>query len=191
MNDRPDTAIRLEETLAKINVPSVIADRGGRITWLNDAAKRAFGDRVGEPFTDVVAPEYVPVVKRQLARKLRRGVPVTDYEVEVIMRDGRRRHVEISSVPIAGGDDCHAVFGVVLPSRRRVKPGAGKLTPRQREVLGYLSEGASTEDIASALHLSKETVRNHVRQLLRALGVHSRLEAVALAHNEDMLSNDD
>jgi PAS domain S-box-containing protein len=188
---RPATAIRLEETLAKINVPSVIADRDGRITWLNDAAKRAFGDRAGEPFTDVVAPEYVSVVQRQLARKLRRGVPVTDYEVEVLMRDGRRRHVDISSVPIPGGDDCHAVFGVVLPSRRRVKPGAAKLTPRQREVLGYLAEGASTEDIASALHLSKETVRNHVRQLLRALGVHSRLEAVALAHNEDMLSSDD
>jgi PAS domain S-box-containing protein len=189
VNGRPDTAILLEETLARINVPSAIVDRDGRMTWLNDAAKRAFGDRIGEPFTDVVAPEYVPVVQRQLARKLR-GAPVTDYEVEVFMRDGRRRHVEISSVPIRGGDACHAVFGVVLPSRLRVKSGAAKLTPRQREVLGYLAEGASTADIASALHLSKETVRNHVRQLLRALGVHSRLEAVAVAHNEGLLSTE-
>jgi DNA-binding NarL/FixJ family response regulator len=71
-----------------------------------------------------------------------------------------------------------------------VKPGAAELTPRQREVLGYLAEGASTVDIASALHLTKETVRNHVRQLLRALGVHSRLEAVAVAHNEGLLSTE-
>jgi len=190
VNGRPATAIRLEETLAKINVPSAIADRDGRIRWLNDAARRTFGDLLGEPFTDVVAPEYVPVVQRQRARKLR-GVPVTDYEVEMFTRDGRRRHVEISSVPIRGGDDCHAIFGVALPSRRRVKPGAAKLTPRQREVLGYLAEGASTEDIASSLHLSKETVRNHIRQLLRALGVHSRLEAVALAHNQGLLATDD
>jgi DNA-binding NarL/FixJ family response regulator len=116
---------------------------------------------------------------------------VTDYEVEVITPNGRRRHVEISSVPIRGGDACHAVFGVVLPARQPVKQGKVDLTPRQREVLGYLVMGASTAEIASSLHLSKETVRNHIRQLLRALGVHSRLEAVARAHNEGMLATDD
>ena len=39
-----------------------------------------------------------------------------------------------------------------------------------------------TGQIADELQLSKETVRNHVRQLLRAMGVSSRLEAVALSH---------
>jgi DNA-binding NarL/FixJ family response regulator len=42
-------------------------------------------------------------------------------------------------------------------------------------------QGHSTAQIANELHLSMETVRNHVRHLLRALGVHSRLEAVAVA----------
>jgi DNA-binding NarL/FixJ family response regulator len=56
------------------------------------------------------------------------------------------------------------------------------LTPRQAEVLGYLARGYSTEEMASAMGVSKETVRNHVRGLLRTLGVHSRLEAVATAH---------
>jgi DNA-binding CsgD family transcriptional regulator len=149
-----------------------------------------FGDLRGRLFTDVVAPESVPVVRRQLARKLQ-GVPVTDYEADVFDREGRRRHVEISSVRIPGGDACHAIFGIAVPGRPRVKPGKVALTPRQREVLGYPAMGASTADIASSLHLSKETVRNHIRQLLRSLGVHSRLEAVAVAHNEGMLSTDE
>jgi PAS domain S-box-containing protein len=139
--------IPLEETLAKINVPSLISNRDGLVTWQNEAASNTLGDLRGKAFTDIVAPEYVPTVRRQLARKLR-GVPVTDYEVEIFTPDGRRRQVEISSVPIRGGDDCQAVFGVVLPARQPVKQGKVELTPRQREVLGYLAAGASTADIA-------------------------------------------
>jgi DNA-binding NarL/FixJ family response regulator len=55
------------------------------------------------------------------------------------------------------------------------------LTPRQVEVLRLLEQGRSTKQIAAELHLSTETVRNHIRRLFRALGVNSRLEAVAAA----------
>ena len=64
-----------------------------------------------------------------------------------------------------------------------------RLTPRQTEVLQLLGQGASTEDIASMLHLSKETVRNHVRHVLRELEAHSRLEAVARAHELGLLAS--
>jgi DNA-binding NarL/FixJ family response regulator len=50
--------------------------------------------------------------------------------------------------------------------------------------------GQSTVQIATALHLSVETVRNHVRHILRALGAHSRLEAVAVARREGLLEDD-
>jgi DNA-binding NarL/FixJ family response regulator len=39
------------------------------------------------------------------------------------------------------------------------------------------------------LHLSKETVRNHIRHVLAALGAHSRLEAVAIAHRRGLLAD--
>jgi two-component system nitrate/nitrite response regulator NarL len=55
------------------------------------------------------------------------------------------------------------------------------LTPRQAEVLALLERGHSTAQIAEELHLSRETVRNHVRHMFRKVGVHSRLEAVAAA----------
>jgi len=47
------------------------------------------------------------------------------------------------------------------------------------QVLRLLERGYSTHLIAAELSISKETVRNHVADLLRALGVKSRLEAVA------------
>jgi len=54
--------------------------------------------------------------------------------------------------------------------------------------LALLERGHSTEQIASDLHISVETVRNHIRAILRALGVHSRLEAVAVAHQRHLVA---
>ncbi|MBV8257602.1 MAG: response regulator transcription factor [Actinobacteria bacterium] len=91
---------------------------------------------------------------------------------------GRRVPVEIHTVAMREGDRVVGIFGLAevdapLPPMRR-----DSLTPRQLEVLGHLSNGCSTDQIAKRLHLSPETVRNHVRGVLRSLGVHSRLEAV-------------
>jgi DNA-binding NarL/FixJ family response regulator len=73
------------------------------------------------------------------------------------------------------------VFGQLFHHPVEPTPAHPALTPRQSEVLRLLEHGRSTRQIAEELHLSPETVRNHVRAVLRALGVHSRLEAVALA----------
>lgn len=185
-----DRSIELTSTLERVKVPSFVAASDGTITWGNEAAKQMFGDLTGRPFTSVIAPEDVPLVQRQLERKLQ-GATVTDYEVDVFTADGRRRRAEISSVPIENGNQCHAVFGVVLPGKPRSEaPRAAQLTSRQNQVLQLLGEGASTEQIAKMLHLSKETVRNHIRHVLRALGAHSRLEAVAKARRDGLLGDD-
>jgi PAS domain S-box-containing protein len=180
--------IDLTATLEQVSIPAAIVDREGTVTWTNNAAREVFGNRVGQPFVSVVAPEYVELVQRQLERKLS-GEPMTDYQAEVITADGTRRRAEISSVLIPGGDVCNAVFGVaVLGPPRPAAAASVRLTPRQNEVLQLLGQGASTEDIASMLHLSKETVRNHVRNILRELRSHSRLEAVARAHELGLLA---
>jgi PAS domain S-box-containing protein len=179
----------LARTLQRVNVPSAILDRNATVTWLNDAATELFVDLRGQSFFSVVAPEDVPVARRQFERKLG-GVPVTDYEIDVITRTGQRRRAEISSVMIEGGDQCHAVFGVALiRDGRSTPPSDSRLTARQNEVLHLLGQGASTAQIAEMLHLSRETVRNHVRHLLRALGAHSRLEAVAMARRQGLLAD--
>jgi DNA-binding CsgD family transcriptional regulator len=68
-------------------------------------------------------------------------------------------------------------LGVGLPIQRRL---AG-LTPRELEVLRLLVEGRSNRQIAEQLFISGKTASVHVTNLLAKLGVHSRLEAAALA----------
>jgi len=55
------------------------------------------------------------------------------------------------------------------------------LTPREREVLGYLTTGSELREVARQLHMSLRTVNTHLQNLRGKLGVHSTLEAVALA----------
>ena len=90
--------------------------------------------------------------------------------------------VEISSVTLTDGNRMVGIFGQVADVEKAPdRPALPSLTPRQTEVLRLLEHGKSTEQIARELHLTPETVKNHVQRLLRAMGVHSRLEAVAHA----------
>lgn len=57
------------------------------------------------------------------------------------------------------------------------------LTPRERAVLACLAEGAGHREVAQQLHLSVNTVRTHLQNLMAKLGVHSALEAVALTRD--------
>jgi PAS domain S-box-containing protein len=180
----------LTPTLQRLRVPSVIVERNGTVRWLNDAARTAFGDITGEHYAAVVVPEDVERVRKHIEQKAA-GAPATDYEIDVITADGRRRRAEISSVPVRGAHVCTGMFGIVrVDDAPRPSPRSASLTARQNEVLNLLAAGQSTEQIAQALHLSTETVRNHVRHILRALGAHSRLEAVAMARREGLLEDE-
>ena len=65
---------------------------------------------------------------------------------------------------------------------RGMRPVKSPLTPREWEVIDLLYEGRNTDEIADALVLSTETVRSHIKNLMRKLGARSRQEAVAVAH---------
>lgn len=55
------------------------------------------------------------------------------------------------------------------------------LTPRERQVLALTTEGMSQKQVATEMGISIKTVGAHMQNLLGKLGVHSRMEAVALA----------
>jgi DNA-binding NarL/FixJ family response regulator len=65
------------------------------------------------------------------------------------------------------------------------------LTDREREVLVCLAEGIRRQDVAKHLHMSPNTVRTHLQNLMGKLGVHSAIEAVALTRSpsDDQLSH--
>jgi two-component system response regulator NreC len=58
---------------------------------------------------------------------------------------------------------------------------ASDLTDREQEVLTYLAEGASNEEIASSLVISPKTVARHRENIMRKLNLHSRAELVRYA----------
>ena len=176
-------AVHIEEVLEYVNVPSYHIDPTGIVRWLNAAARNIVGDVRGSQFTSVVAPEETRRARELFARKVIGAETVTDAVVDVVATGGGRVTVEISSVPLYEGDHLVGVFGQVsdLIEEPHAHPEL-QLTPRQSEVLALLERGRTTKQIAEELHLSTETVRNHVRRLLRTMGAHSRLEAVAMAH---------
>jgi two-component system nitrate/nitrite response regulator NarL len=60
-----------------------------------------------------------------------------------------------------------------------------KLTAQEHVVLGCLADGLSTSDIVARLGISHTTVRSHIQAILAKLGVHSRLQAVAVLRDGD------
>ncbi len=71
-----------------------------------------------------------------------------------------------TAADVAGGEEKRAALA--------------SLTRREREVLALVAEGLDSRAIANRLTLSLATVRNHVQNILRKLGVRSRLEAAVL-----------
>ena len=67
------------------------------------------------------------------------------------------------------------------PEPRGMRPIGGPLTPREWEVMDLVCERRSTDQIAQALVLSPETVRSHVKHILRKLGARNREDAIAVA----------
>ncbi|WP_258804443.1 helix-turn-helix transcriptional regulator [Pseudarthrobacter sp. NS4] len=95
--------------------------------------------------------------------------------------DGR---MEIDLMPGWGAD-----ISVTLPLDPPAAPGdvsAWNLAARELEVLQLLAAGQRNRNIASALNISENTVKFHVRNLFRKLQVASRTEAIALAHSHGL-----
>ena len=172
----------IEQALGSVGVPSYVLDTTGVVRWINAAAERLVGDVRGRHFTSVVALEDSRRARELFAQKVLGSALATEATSVLLSYEGERVPVEISSVPLMSGERVVGVFGL-LEEHPDVKPAAPHrhLTPRQVEVLHLLEQGRSTKQIAAELHVTTETVRNHIRRLFLALGVHSRLEAVAAA----------
>ncbi len=64
---------------------------------------------------------------------------------------------------------------------------APRLTERELEVLRLVARGMNNRDIARQLFISENTVKNHIRNILEKLQLHSRMEAVVYAVREKLL----
>jgi PAS domain S-box-containing protein len=175
----------VEQALVGLPVPSYVLDTTGVVQWINPAAERLLGDVRGRHFTSVVGLEDRARAQELFASKVLGTTTATETSGVFVAADGTRLTLEVSAVPLMGGERVVGVFGLLTgPLDDVASPPPAHLTPRQAEVLRHLEQGRSTKQIARELHVSKETVRHHARHLMRALGVNTRLEAVAVARRE-------
>jgi PAS domain S-box-containing protein len=181
-----DIGADVEDALERVRVPAYVVDRHGIVRWENSAALAVFGDVRGKQLTSVVAPEERRRAREIFYRNLTGPPEGSDNRAVAQDASGERITVEVSAVPLTRDHHVIGVFGQVVDIEDHPPPPPPhpSLTPRQTEVLRLLERGRSTTQIAEELHLSPETVRNHIRRLMNTLGAHSRLEAVFLARRE-------
>lgn len=77
-----------------------------------------------------------------------------------------------------------------LANATNVAPDRFGLTARERDVLALIARGHSDFEIAATLYISRDTAKTHARNILRKLGVSSRLAAVAVARREKLVAID-
>jgi DNA-binding CsgD family transcriptional regulator len=59
-----------------------------------------------------------------------------------------------------------------------------KLSPRELDIMACLEEGLSTEATSERLHITRNTVRNHIASIMTKLGATSRMEIIAIARGD-------
>lgn len=75
-----------------------------------------------------------------------------------------------------------------LSMEREIAPFISPLTSKETEILDYMAEGYLNKQIADALGVSEQTIKNHVTSILRKLNVNARTQAVVLAIKKGLIS---
>lgn len=177
----------LEDALDRLEVPSYVLDVAGVVRWTSTAAKAMFGDRIGESYLASIADEDRDRAKERFARRIF-GVQGSSYEIAVSNGDHGRVRLRVHSTPLRAGGRIVGIFGLAIPVEvESTADGDDVLTRRQLEIVRLIAAGRTTESIAADLGITIDTVRNHVRNVLRRLGVHSRIGAVVEAQRRGFL----
>jgi PAS domain S-box-containing protein len=168
-----DAGFDVIHALDAMTVPVAVIDRQGRFRWLNQGAIEIHGERVGDPFTRVVAPEDVHLARTNFAKTLIAEVRSMEFPLTLLDADGQRVRVYVSSAPIWDGSEVVGVLGVAFPTAAvsdrgaRAEPvaAAPELTARQYETLALLADGFGTAAIAARLDHSPPSSRRVAVQL--------------------------
>jgi PAS domain S-box-containing protein len=189
---------RLTENADVVMIRYRLGEPSG-IDFVSRSSERILGYRPEEFYDDPTLGLAIvhPADRERLERACSRD-PEAPFVGRAVRKDGSVRWVERRQIVV--GDEHGRPQHLEATLRdvsaevegrelSRAPTWEANLTPRQLEIVRLLSAGASTDQIASELFLSRETVRNHIRRMLAALGVHSRLAAVAKARALGLLDD--
>jgi DNA-binding CsgD family transcriptional regulator len=180
----------LDESLEALKMSVVLVDPSGTVRWQNAASVARVGERRGTHYLGVVAPDYRRLARTEFIRLLF-GAGGSRLELVILDRAGRRMRLLLTSTSVRSGELVVGVLLVALPlGWDDSTVPAPHLPPRQLETLRLLAAGYSTAKIARELGVTLETARNYIRRLLKRLGAHSRVEAVARGRAVGLVASD-
>jgi DNA-binding NarL/FixJ family response regulator len=157
----------------------------------------ALGDREGPRFVQEMRQNF-PDIKLIVMGLL----PAADEFVEFIkagisgfiLKDATIEVFVATIMAVANGEYVlptpltHTLFShVAAQARARGRRGAKaavRMSVRERQVIGAITDGLSNKEIADRLHVATHTVKSHVHNILEKLALHTRLEVAAYAHEE-------
>jgi two-component system NarL family response regulator len=124
-----------------------------------------------------------PEDDQELVRAIQSGVDgylLKDILPEELFRHLRAIQKGITPLSPALAAPLFRQLGRLSSAARSTSPGAA-LSPREADVVKLISEGQSNREIAAQLAIAENTVKNHVRSILRKLGALNRAQAAAIA----------
>lgn len=165
-----------------------------QLAWFNELCRRTTSSEmavrlleargrvdVSDLLEQVRAPTLViharddQVVPFSEGRQLASGIPGAEF---VALES--RNHILLEDEPAWPGFRAAVQeFAGIDPT---AEPGPPKLTRRQQQVLDLLARGLRNAEIGERLYISEKTVRNHLTEIYRTLGVSNRTAAIVAAH---------
>jgi len=119
------------------------------------------------------------------------GYLLKDLPGEEVASAIRRVHDGQAIIPPGMAATLLAEFTRLSQEPQPVTGSAPLLTDREVEVLRLVARGMANREIADELVISENTVKNHVRNILEKLHLHSRVEAAVYAHRQHLIPTDD
>jgi PAS domain S-box-containing protein len=177
---------RYRELVENANDVVYTADLAGTFTSFNRAAEELTGYRREEVGTktvaDVVAPEYLGIVRDNLERKLSGESDRTRYEVEIVRKDGCRVPVEVHSALIYEEGRPVGVHGIArdMTDRKQAEQALRRLNERMEDEAKRIAHALHDEvsQLLGSVHLAiaecaqelPENKRKHLHPVKQLLG---------------------
>lgn len=183
MSGRPALVRGSSNSSSQVSLEALLlVDDERRYVRVNQAAARLLGaaaeEIVGRRLEDYTPQEHVLRLQR-LWSQFRRARKLGGH-YEVLQGNGRRLPIQFRAVwDLLPGRHLIAALPASEPARRFPGDRLARLSRREREILELLAGGCSPREIAQKLVLSVPTVRTHLRNAYRKLGVRGSAAAAA------------
>ena len=155
-------------------------DLAGNFTSINKAAEQIIGytndEVVKSNILSVVAPEHADIVRRMISRKIAEG-GITQYELEIVCKNGRRIPLEVSTRIICSGGKPVGVQGIArdITYRKRAEAEKGKLQAQLQQAMKMEAVGRLAGGVAHDFNNLLTVVTGYSELLLQQIGKESSL----------------